>query len=290
MAIQKLSQISAGRNASAKHDLTRRYTVVWRAIVTDPRDGPATVMAALAAQGVVLYTPYVGYENASDPLALLTEMRPDVEGPEGEWRTLRITGTFSTDWAEGQQQQPNPEDEPVLFWIETSFETRKVTKTWNGVDITNSADQLLDGLEREDAVETWVWERNYLSINRSLWKQYQNRINSATVAGEIDPKTGRLHILVAKPSFRNGTKFHRVQFRVKVNPDGWPVNPADRGTAVKNAAGDLERPVDDLGQPMDGEVFLDGAGKQLAAGAPIVYIGAKDLHEPKDLNNLGVFD
>lgn len=284
MSVTSLKLIGAGRSADGKSDYNRSYTVVWQAIVNDPYDGPATV----GSHGdlPVRFAPYVGYESTNDPYALCTALRCEQDGDD--WQKWRVTATFETQFSQDQSQHENPEDEPPIFYVETEFSTKPVTKEWNGNDIKNSAGQLIAGLERLEAVETWVWEKNHTSLNRSLWLEYQNTVNSGSFH-ELSAKQGLLHIIVPKQSYRNGAPFWRVQYRVKVNKDKWTVEPADRGTAVKNASGKLERPVDEKGNPIDGEVNLKADGTQERdSTAAIRYLPAKNLYEPKDWSVLGL--
>lgn len=285
MAIVSVTQIGAGRRGGGSLD-SRSYNVVFQVLVSSPYDGIATVGNAPGIPG--RFMPYAGYENTNDPQALCTKVDPEQDGDD--WQKWRVTCTFDTNWNQNQQpQNDDPEDDPPIFWIETEFVTKATTKEWDGTPIVNKAGQLIEGLERFDSIETWVWERNYTSLNRGVWKTYQNSVNSADF-DEIDAKHGLLHIIVPKPTFRNGVKYWRVQFRVKVSTDedGWQVNPANRGTAVKNASGKLERPVDDKGKPFDGEVPLknDGTQERNPAAVPL-YIGKKDLYRPRDFNALG---
>lgn len=282
MAVLTLKQVGAGRSADGKSDWNRSYTVIWIATVDNPYDGPATVGSVPGLPG--RFSPYVGYENTNDPYALCTALRCEQDGDE--WRKWRITATFETQFASDQNKE-NPEDEPPVFWVETDFQSKPITKEYNGTDIKNSAGQLIAGLEKIEAVETWVWEKNHNSLNRSLWLEYQNSVNSGSFY-ELSAKQGLLHIIVPKAVYRNGQPFWRVQYRVKVNKDKWTVEPADRGTAVK-AGNKLERPVDDKGQPMDGEVPLKADGTQERdPTAAIRYLPPKNLYEPKDFNALGL--
>jgi hypothetical protein len=284
MAVVSVKQIGAGRNADGRSDFNRSYTVVWVVIVDDPYDGPATVGSAATLPA--RFAPYVGYENTNDAFALCTSLRPEQDGEE--WYKWRVTATFETQFTQNQHQHEDPSEEPPVFWVETEFTTKPVVKEWNGNDIKNSAGQLIAGLEKLEAVETWVWEKNHTSLNRSFWLAYQNTVNSDNFF-ELEPKQGLLHIIVPKASYRNGAPFWRVQYRVKVNKDGWDVEPADRGTAVKNASGKLERPTDEKGQPFDGEVPLKADGTQERDSTVAQrYLTAKDLYEPKAFSALGL--
>lgn len=289
MAIVSCKKIGAGRNGDNTKDRHRTYTVVFRVIVNSPSDGPATVVLGSGIPN--LYSPYIGYESSSDVLALCVGVKPEQDGDD--WQRWRVTCTFTTNWASGNQpnQQPNPEDEPAVFWIETEFTTRIVTREWNGNAIRNSAGQFIEGLERYEAIETWVWEKNFSWLNRGTWKAYQNSVNADAV-GEIEPKQGLLHIIVPKPSYREGEPFWRVQFRVKVNKDKWSVRPLDKGTRVKNGQtpSRLERPVDDMGRPFDGTVNLKSSGLQeLDPDVEPRALPEKDLYQPMNFSALGVF-
>lgn len=283
MAIVSVSQLGAGRRGGGSLD-SRSYNVIFQVIVNSPYDGVATVGNAPGIPG--RYQSYSGYENTNDPAALCTKVDPEQDGDD--WQKWRVTCTFDTNW--DQNNQPNnedPENDPPIFWIETEFNEVDYTKEYDDTPIKNSAGQLISGLRRFQAEETWVWERNYTSLNRGVWKDYQNS-NNSTDFDEIEAYTGLLHIIVPKPTWRNGVKYWRVQFRVRIREEGWRVNPADRGTAVKNSKGKLERPVDEKGKPFDGEVPLKADGRQeRSAEAPPRYIGNKKPYKPRDFHALG---
>lgn len=287
MAVVSCRQVGAGRNGAGKSDYHRSYTVVWLIVVSSPYDGP--MLIGLTADLPARFAPYVGYENAADIQALCTDLKIDQDGDD--WQKWRATATFDTNWQNGQKNEENPEDEPPLFWVETEFVNKKITKDGAGNPIVNACGQLIDGLERLDAVETWVWEKNANNINRSMWKEYQNVTNSDTFK-ELEPKEGLMHILVPKASYRNGTPFWRVQYRVKVNKDKWTQNPADRGTLCRKVAGGpLGRPYDPvLNQPIDGEVYLNANGTMITdlVSTPIRFIGEKDVYKSKPFSGLGL--
>lgn len=287
MAAGPATLVAAGRSGGNTKDYHRTYTVVQQVIVTSSRDGPGTVV--LASGIPPLYSRYVGYENTSDVEALCTDVKPEQDGDE--WYKWRVTSTFTTNWLDGgnQNQNEDPEQDPVGFWIETEFQTKKITKEHDGTDIRNKAGQLIDGIERLDAIETWIWEKNYTFLNRSTWTTYQNTVNSDPV-GEIEPHQGLLHIIVPKASLRNGQQFWRVQFRVKVNKDKWTIRPANRGYMWKNSDNRLERPRDEGGEPFDGEINLTEDGRQeLDTEAEIIYLPEKHIYKPISFNALGVF-
>lgn len=285
MSIVRVSQLGAGRNGGFNKNFHRNYTVVKQVIVNDPYDGPATVVLA---SGFLLYGAYAGYENTADVAALCVDIKPDQDGDN--WQKWRVVAQFTTNWKE-QDQEQDPEEEPALFWIETEFANKPTTKEWDGTPIVNSAGQLISGLEKPlSAVETWVWEKNFSWLNRGMWKLYQNATNTDTVA-EIEPYQGLLHIIVPKPSFRDGLPFYRVQFRVLINddPDGWRVRPADVGTMFKNSAGKLEAPADNMGRRLDGQVMLKEDGSlELDATAEPRYLPAKHLVQPLAFSAIGL--
>ncbi len=287
MSIVSVKQIGAGRRGSGKLN-GRAYTVVLQVIVNSAYDGIATV--ANASGIPARYAPYQGYENTDDPDALCVTVDPEQDGEE--WQKWRVTCTFDTNWASGNSgtssTQNNPEEDPPLFWVETEFVSKPVFKTWNGNDIKNAAGQLIQGLERIEACETWIWERNYTSLNRGFWLSYQNAVNSDDIF-ELDPKQGLLHIIVPKASYRNGVAYYRVQFRVRICKEKWTVNPADRGTLVKTSSGKLERPMTSATEAVDGEVPLRSNGSwETDATAAVRYIGEKDIYEPKPFDALGL--
>lgn len=291
MSVIKFKQIAAGRKGGAKDGADRNYVVTWVVIVDDRRDGPLTIgnyhPGGAPKDNVPLrFQPYVGYENNDDGGALCRDVQVEQDGDE--WQKWKVTATFSAETS-NPSTTPDPEEDPVNFWIETEFGEVETTKTWDDEDIKNSAGQLIAGLRKPNYGETWVWEKNYTSLNRGVWKAHQNTTNSSDFY-EIEAKQGLLHIIVPKPAFRGGVMFWRVQFRVTIRKDKWTVNPADRGTAVKNEDGKLEQPVDpNTGQKIDGEVYLKEDGSLLFEPDEdeIRYIGEKDLVEPKDFSALG---
>ncbi len=294
-----ISRIGAGRSGESTKDGHHKYVVVWQGITNNPHDGPAEFVAELYAMGVRLFTPYTGYEASIDnQFALLISLNPEQDGDA--WQKWRCRGTFSTNWLEkgnDTSQSSSPDEDPSLFWIETEFGTRKTTQTWDGEDIVTAAGQAHPDIEKPTARETWIWEKNYLTLDRENWKAFQCTVNSEPVE-EIDPYQGLLRINVSKPQYRGGVLFYKVQFRVEVNTDeeGWRVNPANRGTVVLNkpieSGGKQTRPVDQEGKPMDGEVWLKTDGTQERDPDPPVrwYTGPWDVLEPKDFNELGFLD
>ena len=103
MAIVSCKKIGAGRNGDNTKDHHRTYTVVFRVIVSSALDGPATVVMASGIPN--LYSPYIGYENSADVLALCVSVKPEQDGEE--WQRWRVTCQFTTNWAQNQQNQ-NP--------------------------------------------------------------------------------------------------------------------------------------------------------------------------------------
>lgn len=290
MSIIECSQIGQGRSGDNSKDGHRMYTVVFQVIVSNAYDGPGVVVLG---NGIpTLYQEYTGFENRNDRDALCIGVKPEQDG--NEWQKWRVTCTFSTNWADSGQpnQNPNPEEDPALFWIETEFAEQATTKTWNKKPIRNSSGQLYDGLTRFRSNETWIWEKNFSSIQRSTWKAYQNAVNSDTI-DEIEPNQGLLFISVPKPAFRNSQPFYRVQFRVRVNTEGWNPTPLDQGTMVLNSSDLWEQPRDAQNKPIDGMVFLNGSGKvhpdQGKTDFEPFELPKAELYEPKPFANLGDF-
>lgn len=291
--IVSLAQIAAGRSGDGKSDYNRSYTVVWRAIVDDPRDGPATVGSAAGLPA--RFSPYVGYENTDDPAALCTSLKPDQIGADGEWRVWKITATFETQFTQGQDQHENPTDRPPEYWVEFQDETRSVTKTYNDLDIVNSAGQLIAGLERDYSVATIVIQRYESAFDPQSWLEFQNTTNSGTFSlsgiGSFDDQTLLMKITTGKAETINSYRVWPVTYRLKYKEDTWRVNPADVGTAVLGSDGKLHLPIDPATQqPKDGEVYLDGDGQEITdlLNNPIEYIGNKALYRPRDWSPLSL--
>jgi hypothetical protein len=293
MAIVRVSQTGPGRAAEGKSDFNFSYSVPFQVLVDDPRDGPGTVGNAVdPVTGVAIpprFSQYKGYEaNFFDLNALCTRCVPKQDGEE--WRKWSVEAIFETNFQ--IQHQQNPTEDPVVPWIEIESERRKVTKTWDGKDIVNSAGQLIDGIEDDFDLCTYCFLRNE-SQPTTLWTTYNNTVNSDTFLGCL-AKTLRLKIHVDKPQRRNEYYYWPHTYRFKYDPNGWAIDPADRGTAVKRSDGTLGRPISpNTNEPIDGEVFLDGSGGLLSAGAAIVYLskftGSKtDIKQPKPFKSLNL--
>ncbi len=224
MSIVSLKKIAAGRSGDQKSDYNRSYTVVWTAIVNDPKDGPRTL--GLASGLPLLFSSYIGYENASDIQALCTGVKPEQDGDE--WQKWKITATFETNFKQEQQQQENPTKRPVTRWVEYENQSKKVTKEWDGTEIKNSAGQLLDGLERQDCVRIDVFQRYESPDNSANWDAYQNTTNSKQFE-DIPKNQGLMQVTAAPPDTINGFYVSQVTYRIKRNPEGWDIEPADRG-------------------------------------------------------------
>lgn len=292
MALVNLALVSAGRSGDGKSDYNRSYTVVWRAIVDDPRDGPATVgsFPGLPAR----FSPYVGYENTDDAAALCTTLKPEQAGGDGEYRLWKITGTFETNFTQAQDQHQNPEDRPPEKWVEFEDEQRDCTKTYNDLDIVNSAGQLVAGLQRDYTVATIVIARYEATFDPQTWLDFNNTTNSGTfsvVGGAFPDQTLRMKITTGKAETINGYRVWPVTYRLKYKKETWRVNPADVGTAVIGTDDKLHLPIDPAtGQPKDGEIYLDGTGHEITdlVNNPIEYIGDKALYEPTSWASLNL--
>lgn len=282
MAVVSVKQTGAGRVGNGKSDFNRTYKVTWVIVVDDPYDGPCTI--GQRPEFPLRYGLYDGYENTSDFAALCTSL--DIEQDGDEWQKWRAAATFETNWNQDQHQREHPEDEPTIRWVEVEFEKKTVTKEYNGADIRNSAGQLIAGLERDDCVGVYCFERNELGINSNI-KTLNNTVNSQPFY-DLLPGEGLMRITSGKPEYRNGVPYFKHLYRVRVNPDTWEVQPADRGTLVKGADGKLTVPVDNINQPIDGEVNLDGTGRQLPPTQPIFYLPKKKLYRPASWGPLGL--
>lgn len=284
MAIVSCTKARAGRNGESKSDRNRSYTVVWIVIVNSRNDGPKVVGNAPGVAG--LFDPYEGYEAESDPDALCTSIKPDQDGDN--WQKWKVTATFETKFSNSSNAPAdNPAEDAVVRWVETEFVQEKVVKEYDGTPIKNSSGQLLSGIERDTAVYTLCFERNELAISSALF-DYNNSVNSDPWKG-LQPGQGLMRITVGKPEYRNGIQYHKHGYRVRVKREGWNVEPADRGTLVLDAAGNaLVRPVDQFNQSMDGEVNLDGSGRQLAFGTEPIFLPQKKLYQPMPFAFLGL--
>jgi hypothetical protein len=271
VAILKVSLINAGRSGEGKRDRNHTYTVVFEVLVSSSRDGVGTVgLATDPNTGVAipgLYSQYLAYENGfSDPWALCTKVDPVVGS---DWQKWIVTCTFETNFQ--SQQQDNPSDDPTLPWIEIETERRAVTKTWDKIDVKNSAGQLMAGRERDFDMTSYCFLRNELSNNP--WGFYSNCVNSDTCLN-FPPNTLRCKILADKPQRRNDYVFWPTTYKLKYDPAGWNKDVADSGTAVVLSDGTLGAPKDGDGNPLDLPVLLDGLGHVLPASGPfsaVVY-------------------
>lgn len=286
MAIVSVKQVGAGRSASGGSDYNRSYTVVWMIIVSDPNDGPATV--GNAAGLPLRFVPYVGFENTSDPEALCTDL--DVEQDGEEWQKWKATATFETRFTQEQDQHEDPEDRPAEMWVEFEDKTVKTTKTYNDLDIKNSAGQLIAGLEKDETVGVIVIERYESEFQPDVWFEFNNSTNSGTFLGCAD-QTLKMKITAAKAETINGFRVWPVTYKLKYKKDKWTVNPADTGTAVRGTDNKLHLAIDKATQqPKDGVIYLDGNGAEIEdpLNTPIEYIGDKALQEPRDWSTLNL--
>ncbi len=283
MAVVSVSQIGPGRSGEGRDDYNRSYQVPFQVIVDDPYDGVATV--GNAAGIPARYAPYIGYDNTGDLFALCTSLSVEQDGEE--WRKWKVTATFETRFSnEENQPNQNPEEDPPKRYVEIEYKTRKTTKEWDGTDITNFAGQLINGIEVEDAVVSLCWKRNEIGITSKLLS-HNNTVNSNAQFGASAGQL-RLRINVGEPQYRNGVQFYEHIYKATYNKAGWHVNPANKGALVKGTDGNLKRPEDTDGQPIDGEVLLDNNGALANPADPIVFIGEKKLLEPKNWNDLNL--
>lgn len=280
MGIFKVSQIGPGRRGKAFNDFNRDYTVPFQVIVTDARDGLFVVGGAVDPNtGVRIpprYWPYIGYENGpGDVFALCTDL--DIGQDPANWQKWTVDVKFETNYQ--TQKQEDPEDDPVIYWVEKDIEQLDEVKEWDGTPIVNSSGQLYQGIKGRRVIVSHCFLRNELQPT-PLFSTYNGALNS--VAYQVSPQlkatkyTLQLEITVDKPQRRSQYFYYPHTYKMAYKQEGWPIDPVDRGTAVIRTVPPLlprlGRPIDADNQPIDGEVNLDGNGNMLAANAQLVFL------------------
>jgi hypothetical protein len=211
---------------------------------------------------------------------------------------------------------PNPLSRPVRYSLEWASHTKAVEKDIYDRPLENSAGQLFDPLEIDDARPVLVATKNMASLPTiiAMAVEYINTINDSTFFGAPAYSAKIESITSGELQTENEVDFYAVQFRIQfTNPDeydGWDVRVLNRGpeALVWNAEkgkDELKRVVamDKDGNPTDdGELIttakLDKDGYQLKPGDEGIYIPFVDdvgtnglpwrFYRPKDFSGLGI--
>jgi len=125
----------------------------------------------------------------------------------------------------------NPLNRPAKYSLEWANYTRVLETDISGKPVLNSADDLFEAIEQDDARPVLVVTKNEwpLEIIIANAIAYKNAVNSDTFHG-AGPRQAKMESITSgQLLFENGYDFYNVTYRIQFNDTFWDMKLVDRG-------------------------------------------------------------
>lgn len=166
---------------------------------------------------------------------------------------------------------------PIVKWL-TASTMEPIDVDISGKPILNSSDEPFDPPpteEFDDLILRATW--NQLAFDPVLALEYKGAINMGPFLGFPAGKAKTINIDNEEVRHITGNFYVRMSVEIQFRQDGWKRQFLDQGLREKTGTDANNKPtyaeiIDDNGKLVSDPVLLDGAGKKLADGVPIVRI------------------
>ena len=256
MTVQSCNIIS--RRASNSLGI-RTYQHVYQ-VVTDSSSDDEYVVGSYSG------LPRIGQQHPSDSNAWCVDISPELE------RDTKINWMVGITYSSANEIAQNPLMEPsVIEWDGENFDEVAVYDRSGHAILNSAGDYYADAMrERSRRVVTvvknignvpsWILEAED-AVNSSQFTLDGKPI-AANKAKLSAPKIGRWQQ-------RNGVWYREMTMVIKLNKDGWNLQPLDAGFRYRNSLGQLVRAYSEGdGTDVTTPVLLDGAGGLLSNPIP----------------------
>lgn len=262
-------------------DFSRKFTVGYKVVTSDPADDVPVIYAALVSDGIDL-----GIPHAVDTGALCSHItiRQSDSEPQNLWN---VSVTY--DSTANPNQYQSPLDRPVKIKITFAKGKEAVVADLNGDAVLNSAfDPYLPPLEIDKPEARFSMEKNYSAGTFTFIQifQYQNTVNDGTWKGFPDSSVKLDGVEYSNEQFDNGISYDHYVWNFSVNlkkivdgsgavtwEGGWrPTKIQDQGYFYVDGLGNKKPILDNGGHPKSTVSLLDGLGGQLAPGGTPVML------------------
>jgi hypothetical protein len=227
--------------------------------------------------------PLIGSQHPDDPEAWCESLQVRMVTMFAEWA---VTANYTTE----RELSENPLWDPAeIEWDGENFEEIALYDR-DGDAILNSAGDPFENVMRERTRRVVSIVKNVASIPTWIINS-EDAVNS--VEFELDgvlipigkaklgaPRIGRRQV-------RNGVKFRQLSMSIKLNKDGWDLQPLDAGYRYRNGSSELVRATSDDGTDVTMAVPLNGSGGLLADPTPSTAVfGSYDVYPAFDFSLL----
>jgi hypothetical protein len=239
--------LRTGQSIDVKSSRSRSYQHNWLVATDDPT---MMQMGVLLGSQVVgpdpvpsIWTPYdFRYWNLAeyDPGSYLQKLKASrLKDTEDNFYLWKVTGTYDPiEPNQEDKQQENPLLRPIKLSLEWAQFSVKVTEdVVDGRRIVNSADDLFEDVEKDDARPVLVAIKNFATFAEVvlLARTFKNAVNNAEFYG-APAGTAKVESIVSGNEIQeNDYTYYAATIRVQFtnedeSPDGWNLRLVNRGT------------------------------------------------------------
>ena len=263
----------SGKNSKG----VRTYTHVHGLTVTDKAEADEYLVGSNAN------LPLIGSVHPTDWSAFCVSLSVDMVTMYADWT---VTAEYTTE----RELAENPLFEPAqIEWDGENFEEVALYDN-TGDAILNSAGDPFEAVMRERT-------RRIVSVVKNIGNvpdwiiNSEDAVNSA--AFQLDGftiPTGKAKLgapRLGKWQTRNGVRYREMSMSIKLNKDGWNLQPLDAGFRYRNGSSELIRATSDDGTDVSQPVCLNGSGGLLSDPTPATAVfGDFDVYPAYDFNLL----
>jgi hypothetical protein len=313
MAIKSVARIWEEQNGSHDASGNRQYTVPYRVITTDQKDGVLTVGQAVdPATGLQIPRLFSSYEDpngAVDRGSFCSRLEVRVMDPEDPccWSVICHYGNIATSSGYGLGSgggggggggggrpgssaasnadqgkiEPNPFQRPLEASVDRGSLQETRFKDVTGKLYANSSGQMFRDLPQVNSKNSILRvAKNMQSFPWDLQDQYQDAMNSEEFLGK-PAATWRCNSITGRTNYErddNGIGYYYwvVTFELEYNKATWFWRPVDKGFCEK-INGKLVQMTDQTGAMYQEEQLLDGNGRKLTPGAEPKFLSFQPL-------------
>ena len=227
--------------------------------------------------------PRIGSVHPDDNAAWCESLQVNMVTKYAEWT---VTATYTTE----RELQENPLWDPAeIEWDGENFEEVALYDRDDDA-ILNSAGDPFQNVMRERTRRVVTVVKNVASIPTWIINS-EDAVNSAVFdLDDVSIPIGLAKLgapRISRWQTRNGVRFRQMTMTIKLNKDGWDLQPLDAGFRYRDGSDNLVRATSDDGTDVTSPVPLDGSGALLADPTPTTAVfGSYDVYPELDFNEL----
>ncbi|OGG44117.1 MAG: hypothetical protein A3F84_27795 [Candidatus Handelsmanbacteria bacterium RIFCSPLOWO2_12_FULL_64_10] len=306
MAITSVDEIWSGRRGAVDDSFKREYERKFRIIADSTNEDAITVTAAMAAEGILMWGPYMAPNGSFDLFARCNQIEAEQssdspfiwEGRASYSSDAKPPDDIDPKTGGQNSQEENPLLRPPTISISTGTERKAAIVDRDGNKLVNSVgDQFDPPIEIDEPYMVLSISRNVLAINNFAMAWYIGTVNDSPFFG-YPAEHVRLMSWSASSHYENNVFFWDEHFEFHAKGEtlftpaaagakpidyGWGFVLLDQGFNELDANNLPKLMRDQDGQPYSHTILLNGAGAKLAAGQPPVYL-LYYAHKKKDFS------